>query len=311
MTSTTATRRPLILIVDDHEWSSRSLESVLSGHRYGVIVTNRASHALEIARTQLPDLLFINNMLPNTDGVDLCRKLREAPYFGAIRPILVTSLDPPTRTQRLAALRAGAWEFITHPIDAEELLMRLDSYLRGTSELDRLREESLIDELTGLYDIRGLERRVQEMASQATRDDRALACIVIATTLEFDREREPLAGNDAAISATAARCGSALQSVGRSSDALGRLGRLEFAVVASGTDNDGAIQLAQRLGQALRSALEQEDLTSFDVRAGFDAVSNIRESSMAPGDLLVHATSALRESKRLGDSNWIRPFQRT
>lgn len=57
------------------------------------------------------------NGLPNGDGIGFCRIVRNDPRFGAGVPILMTTPEAPTRKQRLAALRAGAWEFFSYPLD--------------------------------------------------------------------------------------------------------------------------------------------------------------------------------------------------
>jgi DNA-binding response OmpR family regulator len=121
--------RPTVLIVDDQEWSARSLESVLEINGYRVVRASSAHRAMKAAHTHPPDLLFINCKLPDDDGLDLCRTVRQDSRFRAGLPIFLTAPDPPTRAQRLAALRAGAWEFLAHPFDAEELLLRLDLFL--------------------------------------------------------------------------------------------------------------------------------------------------------------------------------------
>ncbi len=302
-TASTETRRPVVLIADHQEWSGRSLESVLSDRGYRVILAHTAGKAWDAASAQPPDLLFINSKLPNGDGINLCRRVRNEPQFGAALPILVTAPEPPTRTQRLAALRAGAWEFLSYPLDTEELLLRLQSYLEARFELDQIREQSLVDVLTGLYNLRGLERRVEEIASIATREKQPMACVVLAPTTEFE-------SNDQPLSLAATRCGSAIRRAGRISDAIGRLGSLEFAVVAPSTDENGAIRLAERLAEAIRSSAVGKDAADFDVRAGFEAVSDLREASVLPADFLVHAAKALQESKRLGNGDWIQPFRR-
>ena len=127
--------RPTVLIVDDQEWSARSLESVLGINGYRVVRVSSAHQAMEAAHTHPPDLLFINCTPSDDNGVDLCHSVRQDSRFRAGLPILLTALDPPTRAQRLAALRAGAWDFLSYPLDAEDLLLRLDAYLRARPEV--------------------------------------------------------------------------------------------------------------------------------------------------------------------------------
>jgi GGDEF domain-containing protein len=89
------------------------------------------------------------------------------------------------------------------------------------------------------------------------------------------------------------------------SDAIGRLGPTEFAVVAQGTDKDGAIRMAERLVRSIQTP----DGTAFKVCAGYDAVDNYHEAPIEPSDMLVRATMAMRLSRSDGNGSWIRPFE--
>jgi len=298
------TRAPLILIVDRHEWSSRSLESVLTPNGYIVMRAFSAQSALQRVRVQSPDLVFISSTLPNDDGINLCQTLRSEPQFGASLPILFTSPERPTLQERRSALRAGAWEIVSHPFDVAELLLKLEVYVRARLEIDAARGRALVDEQTGLYNAQGLERRATEIQSQARRAQQALACVV----LGFSGEEE--AGDDKADAAAAVRIAKTLKRVGRGSDAIGRLGQREFAVVAPSTNAEGAAKLAHRLATAIRSTAAEETGPSIRLRAGYDAVPNAREATMAVSDLLVHATVALHGARSNGDpDDWIQQFQ--
>ncbi len=304
------TRPPVVLIVDDQEWSTRSLESVLAPNGYAVMRAYTARKGIERALAQPPDLLFVSTNLPNGDSVSICRSLRRNPNFGAGIPILVTSPERPTREQRLAALEAGAWEFISYPIDAQELLLRLGAYVRAKFEVDSAQDRCLVDEPTGLYNLRGLEQRARELRSQAYREHQAMACVVVAPA-KSSSSNDPtdLTNDDAALEAAGA-LGRALRGMGRTSDAIGRLGKSEFAILAPSTDAAGAAKLAQRISDEIR----REDESSgeeLDLHAGYDAVANMRETPIEARDLLLHATTALRQVKSKGNGDsWIHAFER-
>jgi diguanylate cyclase (GGDEF)-like protein len=85
----------------------------------------------------------------------------------------------------------------------------------------------------------------------------------------------------------------------RSSDAVGRLGRSEYAIIAPSTDHDGAVRLVARLKEGVESIPFTLDGTSrrFHVRAGYCAVANFAQSSVDAVDLLLRAASALRQAR--------------
>ena len=306
------TRPPVVLIVDDQEWSTRSLESVLAPNGYAVMRAYTARKGIERALVQPPDLLFVSTNLPNGDSVSLCSTLRKSPNFGASVPILVTSPERPTREQRLAALEAGAWEFISYPIDAQELLLRLGAYVHAKFEVDSAQDRCLVDEPTGLYNLRGLEQRARELRSQAYREHQAMACVVVAPAQPSNENEPGDHTSDEAAIAAAGKLGRALRRMGRTSDAIGRLGKNEFAILAPSTNAAGAAKLAERIAEEIRNGADGDKSTGPDLslHAGYDAVANMRETPIEARDLLLHATTALRQVKSKGNGDWMHAFER-
>ena len=98
-----------------------------------------------------------------------------------------------------------------------------------------------------------------------------------------------------------------LRATGRRSDAIGRVGPGEFAVIAPGTDRGGAVLLAERLARAVARA-SGEGTRAPGLRAGYDAVANARYTPIEPKNLLARATTALRAAKGQGGPNWIQGF---
>ena len=297
-------RPPVVLIVDDQEWSTRSLESILAPSGFAVMRSYTARQGLERALTHLPDIVIVDVDLPDGNGYELCRRLREDLKFGDRTPILLSCPERPTRQQRLEAFKAGAWDVIAYPVDAEELVFKLDAYAKAKSESDRMQDAGLIDESTGLYNLKGLQRRADEMSSWAYRENAALACVVFAPVLAAQEAEEALPALVGAVS-------QALRAAGRTSDVIGRLGQSEFAVLAPSTNAEGAVKLAQRLADVIQARAASPDGKSMELRAGYDAVTNARETPATAKELLRHATMALRKSRANGHdgADWVSAFE--
>lgn len=308
----TASHTPVALIANHQEWSARSLESILSPSGYAVLRAYSGQQVLDQMRGASPDLYLLDANLPDIHGVDLCRALRADPHVTATTPILLTTAGPSTREQRLEGLRAGAWDFLGLPLDSEELLLKLDSYLKAKMEADSVREEGLLDHLTGLYNIRGLLRRARELGSDASRHQRALACIVFSPEMTS----QPVTNAEPTIedqdSSAMSRLVRVFKATGRVSDAIGRLGQNEFVVLAPDTDPAGALRLAERLTTAAESGGTEADRTAGRVtlRAGYYAVPNFQEASIEPVEMLVRATMALRSSQASPGGERIHFFDR-
>ena len=305
---TSHARPPLTLIANSQEWHSRSLESILGPHGYAVLRAYTGKQAIERAVTSKPDLIILDTDLPDRDGFDVCRELRADPNISPSTPILITSPGHPSRQKRLEALRAGAWDFIEQPFDAEALLLRVATFIRAKREVDRVRDESLLDPTTGLYNMRGLARRAREVGAEAYRQREPLACVVIAAdtvpAVFSDKVMDEL------LERAVAHLGSVIRQSGRASDVVGRLGHAEFGIIAPSTEGDGAVRLVERLQETLETtplALSGEE-RPLRVRAGYYAVPDFAESSVDPIEMLLRAATALRHLREEASGGSIRSY---
>jgi diguanylate cyclase (GGDEF)-like protein len=294
-----APNAPLVLIANDQEWSARSLESILGPNGYAVVRAYTGQQALERARTSQPDLIILDAQMPDMHGFEVCRALRSDPRFSATTPIVVTTSGPSGRTQRLEAYRAGAWEFLGQPLDGEALLLKLNTFLESKREVDGLREENLLDPGTGLYNMRGLSRRAREIGAEAFRRRDPVACVVFAPEIDVTEEEETPEDEARRMSDQVALL---FRQAGRASDAIGRLGMAEYGVIAPATGPEAAVRLARRLGGAVESSPipVRGGERTLRLRAGYCAVPDFAESSVDAVELLLRATTALRDLKREG-----------
>jgi diguanylate cyclase (GGDEF)-like protein len=300
---------PLVLLAGDGQDATQWLKRLLEDGGYAVLQERTAQHALERARNTEPDLLVVDEFLPDMAGVEVCRALRADPRVSSSTPILLSLREHATRVQRLAALRAGAWECIAPPHDADEIMLKVSAYVHAKLDADRARAEGLLDSVTRLYNRQGLARRARELGAQAYRDHGALACVVLA--LDADPSSPgavPLALGTPGLS----RRVQALTSAARLSDAIGRLSGTEFAVLAPGTDAAGARRLAERLAASLANVTTSETggREGGRVRCGYEAVANVGYSPIEPVDLLVRASAAVRTGRADSDA-WLRRFEDT
>jgi diguanylate cyclase (GGDEF)-like protein len=305
-----SSRPPLVLIANDQEWSARSLESILAPNGFAVLRAYTGQQALDRARTAQPDLIILDAQMPDMHGVEVCRALKDDPRYSGTIPIIITTSGPSGRAQRLEAYRAGAWEFLGQPLDGEALLLKLQTFIRAKFEIDRVRDESLLDQLTGLYNMRGLAKRAREIGSEAFRRHHALACIVFSPDPESSSDNSDQISEENATK-VAERVGEIIRQRGRASDAIGRLGRSEFAVIAPSTEAEGAVRLMQRLGQSIESeSVNLGDLEKkLRIRAGYCAVPDFAESSVDAVEMLLRATTALRHLRSEGNGERIRAFE--
>ncbi len=306
-TNAASARAAVVLIASKQEWTSRSLESILVPDGYVVLRSYTVGRALERAQRDQPDAIIIDLQLSDGTGHELCRELRARQLVSASTPILLTLPQTPTRRDRLAALHAGAWDCLAQPLDAEEVLALLDAFLPAKLDADHARADGLVDELTGLYNVRGLTRRAWELASHASRRRAALACVLLAPDPNPD---EINAIPDDSHDEVLRRIAGTLRSTARVSDAIGRLGPSAFAVVAVDTDSVQARRLAERLAQAILAEpdLPAEQAPRFRLHGGWHGVPDFHAASIDTVELMLRATAALQRARSDPMGTWLRGF---
>ena len=288
-------RPPIVVVGVEQEWGARSLETVLGPRGFAVVRAYSGRQTLDLAEVAAPDVVLIDSRLPDMDGVDVCRALRDERRVGAHVPVVITTSGPAPRDFLREAYLAGAWSVWEQPLDGELLLLRLQTWVDAKRVVDDAERVSLIDLESGLYTYRGLSRRAREVLADAARRQTPVSCIAIAPMVA--RGSQPSSGEQPVPTSVATDIGRVVVSVARGSDVVGRMGSAEFAIVAPMTEMRGAVELVERLRDkvatmppliaggrsarvALRAGLATIGTTSFDVRDG--------------NDLLVRASTALR-----------------
>ncbi len=128
-----------ILLVDDEPQITRVLRRSLMAHRYEVRIANDGETALELFHEFAPDLLITDLSMPEMDGIELCRKIRQ---ISAV-PIIVLSVKGEEKT-KVTALDAGADDYITKPFGMDELLARVRAMIRRISQIVEKTSTSLV-----------------------------------------------------------------------------------------------------------------------------------------------------------------------
>lgn len=121
-----------ILVVDDEPDQVEILSINLKEFGYRVLTADNGLEALNQARRYLPDLILMDVMMPDINGLSVCEILRCQPSTGKIPIIMLTALGG--QIPRLSGMEAGADEFLTKPITTEELRERIETVLRKTRE---------------------------------------------------------------------------------------------------------------------------------------------------------------------------------
>lgn len=140
-----------ILTIDDDIAIHEFISGILRFENYELFFANHGLEGMALAETQQPDIILLDVMMPDMDGLSVCRKIRSHPLLSSIPILLITSHSD--RNSRLNGLRAGADDFIGKPIDKFELIVRLSwikrlnryrLLVRQRHELELMHENLLI-----------------------------------------------------------------------------------------------------------------------------------------------------------------------
>lgn len=289
-------RPPLILLAIDQEWSARSLESVLGPHGYAVLRATTSQRALELAGIAQPDAIIVDMALHDNGGRSLCELLRGDSRIPLNVPIMLTTAAVASRSERLEAYAAGAWELCAEPLDVELLLHKLDTFVHAKLAADRIREETLVDEDTGLYNARGLARRAREIGGEAIRRSDALAFVAFSPMRELIADGTATLENEREIAEAVTRL---CQCSARVSDAVGRIGPNEYVIIAPGAGEEAAERIIARLRDSFESAplRIQNREQRFRLTTSVAAVTNLAEAAVDAMELLYRATTSLRQAR--------------
>lgn len=245
-----------ILVVDDHEDNVEVLRARLEARGYDVKGAMSGQEALDIVKGWCPDMILLDVMMPDMDGLEVVRRLKADQNLPFIPVIMQTALDSTERM--VAGLEAGADDYVTKPINFAELEARIRSLLRikklqqdlGEREKelsqmnDRLLHISLTDGLTGVDNRRSLEQRLHEMFEHSMRLHEPIACIMC--DIDHFKKVNDTYGHPAGDEVLK-EFAQILRDEAREIDRVGRYGGEEFLLLLPGTVLDAAVTFAERL----------------------------------------------------------------
>ncbi len=166
-----------ILVVDDEEKNVKLMEAILLPRGYRIIKACNGEEALQQVEKQVPDLILLDVMMPIMNGFDVCKRLKDNPETRLIPVVIMTALGQVE--DRVKGIEAGADDFLTKPVNRDELLARIQTSLRlkqtVDTKLDRLKgaqeylarfvPQSVIRQLEQHPDAPALEKSDQDVSA--------------------------------------------------------------------------------------------------------------------------------------------------
>jgi len=298
--------RPRILVVDDSRTQLDWLVKVLEREGYDVRSAATGHEALMKVRTEAPDLVLLDMILPDMDGLGVLRHVKARPDDQFI-PVIILSVKGDLDS-KVTGLRIGADDFLAKPFAEAEILARCAAMLRIKTLQDQLRatqrkleEESITDGLTGLKNRRFFDERLAEEFRRAQRYADPVSLIMI--DLDHFKQVNDRHGHqmgDLVLREAAA----AIRASIRDPDICARYGGEEFAVILPKTHLSGALTVAERIWRELGQRIYQPGGAGATVSLRVTAslgVAFYPSKDITSEELLVRfADEALYQAKRSG-----------
>ncbi|MCI0394260.1 MAG: response regulator transcription factor [Chloroflexi bacterium] len=131
-----------ILVIDDDELVSRTLQRALKMYGYQVMVANSGTEGLQLGRRHLPDLLVLDVVMPGMDGYQVCRQARGDPLLKDVPILFLTAKSKDE--DKIEGFRAGGDDYLAKPFNMDELQLRIKAILRRTAEEMQSKDEGLV-----------------------------------------------------------------------------------------------------------------------------------------------------------------------
>ncbi len=294
-----------IFLIDDNEDQAERLISSLGGGNYQIDHESDPEVALNRARTGEFDLILVNLSIEAMDPLRLCSSIRSFEET-RLTPLLAVVRHGDTR-KLVRALDIGVNDYVTRPVDKNELTARVSTQLRRKRYVDQLRssfqvslEMAVTDQLTGLYNRRYLASHLSAMFDRAYWTGRPLSVMVI--DIDHFKSVNDTHGHDVGdrvLKEFADRIANSIRGI----DLACRYGGEEFLIAMPDTDLAFASVVAERLRQEVATAKFQlnsgRDELAVTVSIGLASTENGPDEDSAQ-KLIKRADEALYEAKNGG-----------
>ncbi len=304
-----------LLVVDDDASTLMLLGKLLRDAGYAVYSACNGTEAMQRALACRPHLVVADWLMPEIDGLQFCRTLRQTEIGRGVYLVLLTAVEDESRL--VEAFEAGVDDYVLKPVNPKMLLARLragervvrlqaevesdrERMRRFSSEVQannrRLEQVALLDALTGIPNRRYATERIQQEWSAAGRGGRSLACMLI--DVDHFKRINDTHGHDVG-DLVLQRVADTLKHTARTQDVVCRIGGEEFLMLCPDTDAAAAAQCAERMRKAV--ALLRIPVGSCVLQLTISVGVAAMDAGMAsPDSMLKAADQAVYAAKQAG-----------
>lgn len=239
-----------VFVVDDNKKNIRLLQEILEDNQFEVHSFEDGLSVVTMAKELKPDIILLDIMMPQLDGFEVCRQLKNDMGTRDIPVIMITAKAEGEDVKK--ALELGVFDYIKKPIDEVETLARINAALRYQEHQDQLQQLAMKDSLTGLYNHALLTDSLERELRKAIRTNGRVAYAML--DIDFFKAINDTYGHEAG-NRVLKEIASILSRNIRRENIVGRYGGEEFGLILPDVSGEQAYQLCERIRKTVEDFL--------------------------------------------------------
>ncbi len=297
MSENPSSSKAKVLIVDDETTNIRVLTEILRNH-YQLRFATDGSKALEIAVQQSIDLILLDVIMPEMDGYEVCRRLKDDDRTRSIPVIFVTSMGE--EEDEAQGFSLGGVDYITKPVSPPIVRARVKNHLELKEQRDLLEQLSMVDALTRIPNRRRFDEVLQAELAMAARTASCFTLMIL--DVDFFKQYNDACGHTRGDDCLREMAGALEATFSRPSDLVARYGGEEFGIALRETNFEGSCKLVEEIHKNVRGSrlVHPRSPVADLVTVSVGAITLVPAPGMSPSTALEEADKLLYEAKKGG-----------
>lgn len=290
-------QKPKILIADDEQLFVKLMEATLKDE-YDLMFAFNSDEALDMAKTESPDLILLDVVMAPESGFDVCYTLKNERRTRDIPILFITSST--TMKDEVRGLELGAVDYITKPVNPPIVKARVRNHMELKKYKDKLEKIAAEDVLTGLATRRRFEDILQSEWRRCRRHGAELSVAML--DIDYFKPFNDNYGHGAGDDCLRKVGGALSKEIKRAADLIARYGGEEFVCVMPETDLDGAMAFGHTMRKAVSDLQVKHEYSGVAhyVTMSIGVATCVPGEDSDPFDLVKHADKKLYEAKKNG-----------
>lgn len=290
-------KRYKVLLVDNEQSNITLLCEILQD-TYDLLTTTDGGRAIELARSNAPDLILLDIVMPVMDGYEVCRLIKEDHLLREVPVIFLTALNQAENECR--GLELGAVDYISKPFRSEIVKLRIKNQIELKVNRDKLFYLSNLDKLTEMPNRRAIDTTLEKEIFRAIRINRHISMLMI--DIDFFKQYNDNYGHISGDNCLKSIADAIRSSLRRPEDFAGRYGGEEFLCILPNINEEGALVVSERILNSVKdlSIPHHFSQVSDIVSVSIGALSLIPNMELPISRIVQMADEALYRAKNKG-----------